>query len=288
MTTTAQIDAFLACKRIGFAGVSRNPSELSRTIFRELVARGYDVVPIHPTAKSIEGRPAFASVLDARPLDAVFVMTPPAATEEIVHECKQAGIRRVWMHRGAGQGSVDWHAAHYARAFGIDVIEGECPMMFLPGTARIHRAHAAIRRATGHYPDAAPAARMPHGAWRALGHGAIAWALATWAMLAIGGMFTWHAGLAARLVVIPASFGLLAWLHAGPGRLSPLATAAWFAVAALALDALILCGLVERSPALLASTTQTWIPYVLGFAAAVGAATHRQRPFVRALRPAAV
>lgn len=102
MTTTAQIDAFLACKRIGFAGVSTNPSDFSRAVFREFVARGYDVVPIHPTAKAIEGRPAFASVRDANELEGVFIMTPPSATKSVVIDCQQAGVSRVWMHRAPG------------------------------------------------------------------------------------------------------------------------------------------------------------------------------------------
>ena len=31
-------------------------------------------------------------------------MTPPAATDQVVRECADAGVKRVWMHRGAGRG----------------------------------------------------------------------------------------------------------------------------------------------------------------------------------------
>ena len=289
MTTTAQIDAFLACKRIGFAGVSTNPDDFSRAVFREFVARGYDVIPIHPTAKAIEGRPAFASVLDAPKLDAVFLMTPPRATETVVQDCNHAGVKRIWMHRGVGgPGAVEWHAVQYAKAFGIDVIEGECPMMFFPDAAKVHRVHGSLRRAFGHYPDVAENEPAAHRVPRAIGYGAVAWMLATWAMLAIGGIFAWKTGLASRFLVLPISFGVLAWIHAGPGRLAPLATAAWFTIAGLVLDALVLCALVERSAALLGSLTLTWIPYVLAFATAVFVGTRHQRPFVRTLKPAHV
>lgn len=285
MTTTAQIEAFLACKRIGFAGVSTNPSDFSRTMFREFVRRGYDVVPIHPTAQMIEARPAFASVLDAGKLDAVFIMTPPHATEGVVVDCHHAGVPRVWMHRGAGTGSVEWHAVQYAKAFGIDVVEGECPLMFFPDTDRVHRAHACLRRAAGSYPEVAVTPPAPDRRWRAIRYGAFAWALATWTMLTLAGLFVWETGLGARVIALPLSFGLLAWFYVAPGRLPPLAMAGWFALTSLVLDAVVLCGGIQRSAALLGSVTLTWFPYALAFTTAIVVGTRRTRPFARPFTP---
>ena len=51
MTTLAvRANEFLAQRRIALVGVSRNPRDLSRTLFRELRRRGYDVVPVNPDA----------------------------------------------------------------------------------------------------------------------------------------------------------------------------------------------------------------------------------------------
>lgn len=276
MTTTAQIDAFLACKRIGFAGVSTNPQDFSRTIFREFVARGYEVVPIHPTAKMIEGRPVFHSVRDAAPLDGVFIMTPPEATESIVEDCHRSGVKRVWMHRGVGGGSVEWHAVQYANAFGIDVVEGECPMMFFKDASRVHRAHACLRRATGHHPMVAAVSlgppSLPHPHLRAIGYGVVAWMLATWLMLIAGGLFDWKVALVARYLALPASLGLLAWIHATPDRLPPLKAAMWFVAVGVVLDALVLVKLLAISPPWL-------LPYALGFAAATWLGTRHTRAF---------
>ena len=47
-TTRAEIDKFLSNHRIALVGVSRNPQDFSRAVFRELTARGYDVVPVNP------------------------------------------------------------------------------------------------------------------------------------------------------------------------------------------------------------------------------------------------
>src|SRR5262245_30993107 len=85
MTTRAQIDRFFAGHRIGFAGVSTDPKHFSRTILRELETRGYEVVPIHPTAVLIADRTAYRHVYDVPGrLDGVLIMTPRSATAEIV------------------------------------------------------------------------------------------------------------------------------------------------------------------------------------------------------------
>jgi hypothetical protein len=48
VTERAAIARFLAGKRIALVGVSSRTEDFSRALFRELVARGYDVVPVHP------------------------------------------------------------------------------------------------------------------------------------------------------------------------------------------------------------------------------------------------
>ena len=49
-----------------------------------------------------------------------------------MHECVELGIKHVWMHRGAGVGSVSSAATAYGRQHGISVIDGGCPLMFEP------------------------------------------------------------------------------------------------------------------------------------------------------------
>ena len=58
--------------------------------------------------------------------------TRPQIAEQTMRECAELGIRHVWMHRGAGAGSVSPAAAGYGRAHGITVIDGGCPLMFGP------------------------------------------------------------------------------------------------------------------------------------------------------------
>lgn len=155
-TTLPEVQEFLAQKRIAIVGISRNPKELSRMLFRDMEQRGYDMVPVNPFIEEIEGTKCFARVQDITPpVDAALLMTSPEITEKVVQDCVDAGIRRVWMYRGGGQGAVSSEAVAFCTASGIQVVEGHCPFMFLPNEPWIHRAHGFLMKLAGKYPAAA-------------------------------------------------------------------------------------------------------------------------------------
>ena len=154
MTTLAVCaNDFLAQRRIALVGVSRNPRDLSRTLFRELRARGYDVIPVHPELVAVDGVTCARRLQDVTPkVDGALLMTPPAATDRVVLDCAEAGVPRVWMHRGAGRGAVSPAAVSFCHDHGIAVVDGACPFMFLPGAGFVHRTHGFFARLFGHHP----------------------------------------------------------------------------------------------------------------------------------------
>jgi predicted CoA-binding protein len=151
-TTRAQIDEFLAQKRVAIVGLSRHPQDFSRHVLHEFQRLAYEVVPVHPLAKVIAGHSCYARVQDIRPpVTAVLLMTRPDVTERVVRDCAEAGVTHVWMHRGGGVGAVSGEAVAFCRQHGISVIAGECPMMFL-AHGFVHRVHGFIKKVTGKYP----------------------------------------------------------------------------------------------------------------------------------------
>jgi len=153
MTQRKSIDEFLAQKRIAVVGVSHRPKDFSRTLFHEFLERGYDAVPVNPVAQEIEGRRCFARVPEIQPpVDGVLLMTSPAVTESIVHDCADAGVKRVWMYRATGRGAVSPEAVQFCEDHGISVIPGECPFMFLPDNGWVHQLHGIMRKIAGSYP----------------------------------------------------------------------------------------------------------------------------------------
>lgn len=137
MTTQAAIDRFLSHPTLAVAGASRGGKKFGNTAVRELAAKGYDVALIHPEAKEIDGRPCYASVADLPdPSVGLVLIVPPDQTERIVREAADAGIRDIWMQ----QGSESPNAVQLCRDHGIDVIHGECILMFAK-PAGIHKFH---------------------------------------------------------------------------------------------------------------------------------------------------
>lgn len=153
MANLEQVQAFLNLKRFAFVGVSREPKDFSRDLFREFLARGYQAVPVNPDAEEIEGQHCFARLQEVQPpVEAALFMTPAPVTDTLVRDCPAAGIKRVWMFRGAGKGAASPGAIQFCEAQGIPVIPGECPFMFLPGGAWFHRFHGFVKKITGSYP----------------------------------------------------------------------------------------------------------------------------------------
>lgn len=152
-TTINEVSNFLALRRIAFVGLSRNSKDFSRTLFREMCKRGYDMVPVNPAANELEDRRCFVRLQEIQPpVDGALLLTQPRKTERVVRDCAEAGIRNIWMYRAGGPGAVSQDAVEFCHSHGMNVVEGHCPFMFFPQTAFFHRFHGFLLKLTGGYP----------------------------------------------------------------------------------------------------------------------------------------
>jgi hypothetical protein len=128
MTDDAAIrDLLLATRRIAVVGASDRPDRPSHGVFRFLLDRGYDSVPVNPAlaGREIHGR-AFVAALDqAAPLDMVDVFRRSAEAGAVVDEAIRLGARSVWLQLGV----IDPAAAARARAAGLAVVMDRCPVI---------------------------------------------------------------------------------------------------------------------------------------------------------------
>jgi predicted CoA-binding protein len=131
---------FLAQHRIAVAGVSRKGDVPANAIYRRLRDTGHEVFAVNPNAIEVEGARCYPN-LAAIPggVDGVVIATPPVAAIGLVRECGELGIKRAWMHRLFGQGSVDDGGVELGRKLGLTVIPGSCPMMFCGPVDGFHK-----------------------------------------------------------------------------------------------------------------------------------------------------
>lgn len=131
---------FLAQKKIAVVGVSDKRETGCNAAYLKFKQAGYTVSAINPRLTEFHGDacyPDLKSVPD-KP-DAVFILANPKVTEQIVQQCVDLGIQRVWMHclmgtkpgLGAGMTSVSQDAVKMCRDHGITVIPGSCPNQYL-------------------------------------------------------------------------------------------------------------------------------------------------------------
>ena len=156
-TQEEKVQDFLAQKSIAVAGVSRDNSRhpVGNLIYHRLKTTGHEVFPVNPHMQTFEGDRCYADVQSIPGgVDGVVVITRPDATEQIVRQCADAGIPRVWMHQSFGKtnSSVSVAAVQYCQEHGISVIPGACPMMYGPGADFGHTCMRWILGFTGGLP----------------------------------------------------------------------------------------------------------------------------------------
>ncbi len=121
------IERFLDKKNIfAVVGVSRNPEKYGYRVYKDLKQAGYTVYPINPKADMIDDDRCYNSLrrLPKRP-DVVDIVVPPNITEEVVKECKELGIKKVWMQPG----SESKKAIDFCENNHIEIISNACVMV---------------------------------------------------------------------------------------------------------------------------------------------------------------
>jgi len=131
---------FLAQKKIAVVGVSDKRETGCNQAYRKFKGAGYAVSAVNPRIPTFEGDPCYPDLksIPEKP-DAVFILTNPKITEQIVQQCVDLGVQRVWMHclmgtkpgLAANMTSVSPEAVRMCRENGITVIPGACPNQYL-------------------------------------------------------------------------------------------------------------------------------------------------------------
>jgi len=117
---------FLKQKRFAVVGSFRNESKYAYRILKTLKEKGYEVYPVNPSLREVDGLTCYPSVKDIPDsVDVVDIVTPPQVTEKIVRECKEKGISKVWIQPGAESKTV----IEFCKDNNIEVIYNLCIMM---------------------------------------------------------------------------------------------------------------------------------------------------------------
>jgi uncharacterized protein len=136
--------------------VSRDKSHhpVGNLIYNRLKKTGHDVFAVNPNMDTFEGERCYPDLRSIPGgVDGVVIITRPEVTQQIVRECSEAGVPRVWMHQSVATGSsVSKEAVAYCGEHDISVIAGACPMMYGPGVDFGHACMRGVLRLFGKLP----------------------------------------------------------------------------------------------------------------------------------------
>jgi predicted CoA-binding protein len=143
------VNSFLSCRKLAVAGVSRSGKKFGNNALKELKKKGYTVYPVNPNANEIGGEKCFNSLIDLRAkVDGVVVVVPPNESLKVVKDAKSAGIKNIWLQQGAESDE----AISFCSENGLNVVYGQCILMFAEPAEFFHRAHRWVRGVTGKLP----------------------------------------------------------------------------------------------------------------------------------------
>ena len=149
--TLNEINAFLNTNKIAVAGASRNSKKFGSVVMKELLEKGFEVLPVNPFADEIQGRKCYASISDL-PADVkhLLIVTNKNNSQDIAAEAVKNGIQRIWIQ----QMSETPDTIRTIEDAGIPLISKKCILMFVDPVKGPHQFHRFFVKLFGRYPKA--------------------------------------------------------------------------------------------------------------------------------------
>lgn len=120
------IKEFMAQKRFAVVGATNNAKKYGHEIFKNLTKRGYEVYPVNPRLKELEGVKCYPSLADIPvKVDVVDFVVPPEVTEATLKECQRLGLDRIWLQPG----SESEAAIAFCHENNLKVVHDTCVML---------------------------------------------------------------------------------------------------------------------------------------------------------------
>jgi predicted CoA-binding protein len=89
-------------KTVAVVGASNNRAKFGNKAFRAYKAQGYEVIPINPNEREVEGTPTYGSVLDVPgEIDMATVYVQPEVAYRLLDEFDRKKIPEIWVNPGA-------------------------------------------------------------------------------------------------------------------------------------------------------------------------------------------
>jgi len=142
------VAVFLSAGKYAVAGVSRDPKKFGHVVFKTLLKKGMDVVPVNPATDTIDGVKCYNSVSDLpSDIKGVIFMTPKEETLSVARDAISKGIKNLWIQQGAESKTT----ISELEKENVNLIHNECIMMFWKPDG-VHSFHRFLKKIFGRLP----------------------------------------------------------------------------------------------------------------------------------------
>ncbi|RPJ29395.1 MAG: CoA-binding protein [Nitrosopumilales archaeon] len=124
--TDEEIRKIYNFKNIAVIGMSRDPAKAAHFVPKYMIERGFNVIPVNPSAVEILGRRTYSRVSDIKSqVDILDVFRPSEDVYPIVEDSiRKRGIRVIWLQEGIHNSD----AKKIARDNNIEFVFNRCIM----------------------------------------------------------------------------------------------------------------------------------------------------------------
>ena len=141
-TSKAAINLFFDSPKLAIAGVSRNPKKFGFSAMNKLKGAGFEIFLVHPEVDTLHGEKCYRDVSSLPDgIGGMLILTPRASTLSVVEGAVKRGIPNLWIQ----QMSETPESIEYAVNSKINLVAGQCILMFTPPVDSLHKFHRAIK-----------------------------------------------------------------------------------------------------------------------------------------------
>lgn len=121
--TDDEIRKIYSLKNIAVVGMSKNPDKAAHYVPKYLHDRGYNIIPVNPTATEILGKKCYPTLLDIPvEIDIVDVFRPSEQVKPVIEESVKIKPKVIWLQEGIHNPDAET----IAQKSGIKVVFNRC------------------------------------------------------------------------------------------------------------------------------------------------------------------
>ncbi len=118
-----EIRDFLSMKNVAVIGMSKNYEKAAHYVPKYLDSKGFNVIPVNPTATKILEKKCYSSITDVEhKVDIVDIFRPSDQVLPIVKEAIKIKPKVIWLQEGIHNPEAE----NLAREHGINVVFNRC------------------------------------------------------------------------------------------------------------------------------------------------------------------